>query len=59
MNSLGLGLGLGLGLAAIAAITAGGLMTHQNLSVIGVPFYRNAAIGAFWVQESRFRYVRV
>jgi hypothetical protein len=41
MNSLGLGLGLGLGLMAF------GLMMHQNLSVIGVPFYRNAVVGAF------------
>jgi hypothetical protein len=40
MNSLGLGLGL-------AVITAFGLMMHQNLSVIGVPFYRNAGVGAF------------
>ena len=38
MNSLGLGL---------AAVMAGGRMMHQNLSVIGVPFYRNAGVGAF------------
>ena len=42
MNSLGLA-----AIAAIAAIAAFGLMMHQNLSVSGVPFYRNADVGAF------------